>query len=62
MRGTFLTPQARSSTGAKELANQVFLEFERRLIKYLALDNNGCDSASCLSLDGPITLNNLHQY
>lgn len=62
MRGTFLTPQARSSTGAKELANQVFLEFERRLIKYLQLDSNGCDSASCLSLDGPITLNNLHQY
>lgn len=62
MRGTFLTPQARSSTGAKELANQVFLEFERRLIKYLQLDDDGCDNASCLKLGGPITLNNLHQY
>lgn len=62
MRGTFLTPQARSSTGAKELANQVFLEFERRLIKYLKLDDQGCIDASCLSTDGPISLNNIHQY
>ena len=51
MRNTFLTPQARSATGAKELANQVFLEFERRLIKYLQLDSNGCVDASCLSIN-----------
>lgn len=63
MRGTFLvTPQARSATGARELANQVVLEFERRLIKYLQLEPTGCDNPGCLSTDGPITFNNLHQY
>ncbi|KAK4337404.1 hypothetical protein RND71_043351 [Anisodus tanguticus] len=52
MRGTFLvTPQARSGNGARELANQVVLEFERRLINKLDIAPPGCESASCLSTD-----------